>query len=44
MSLHPQLQAITDRVIRRSAASRAAYLAAVDAALREGPFLSLIHI
>lgn len=36
MSLHPQLQAITERVIRRSAASRAAYLAAIDASLREG--------
>ena len=40
MSLHPQLQAITERVIRRSAASRAAYLAAIDASLREGPFRS----
>jgi phosphogluconate dehydratase len=40
MSLHPQLQAITERVIRRSAASRAAYLAAIDASLRDGPFRS----
>ncbi|KAG1408821.1 hypothetical protein G6F59_012192 [Rhizopus arrhizus] len=40
MSLHPQLHAITERVIRRSAASRAAYLAAIDAALRDGPFRS----
>ncbi|WP_445392741.1 phosphogluconate dehydratase [Stenotrophomonas pavanii] len=40
MSLHPQLQAITERVIRRSAASRAAYLDAIDASLRDGPFRS----
>jgi phosphogluconate dehydratase len=40
MSLHPKLEAITARIIARSAASRAAYLAGVDAALRDGPFRS----
>ena len=40
MSLHPQLHAITERIVRRSAASRAAYLADIDAALRDGPFRS----
>ena len=40
MSLHPRLHAITERIVRRSAPSRAAYLAAVDAALRDGPFRS----
>lgn len=40
MSLHPQLIAITERIVRRSAASRAAYLAGIDAALRDGPFRS----
>lgn len=40
MSLHPQLHAITERIVRRSAASRAAYLAGLDAALRDGPFRS----
>ena len=40
MSLHPQLHAITERIVRRSAASRAAYLAGIDAALRDGPFRS----
>ncbi len=40
MSLHPKLEAITARIIARSAASRAAYLAGLDAALRDGPFRS----
>lgn len=40
MSLHPRLHAITERIVRRSAPSRAAYLAALDAALRDGPFRS----
>jgi phosphogluconate dehydratase len=40
MSLHPTLHAITERIRQRSAASRAAYLAAIDGALREGPFRS----
>ncbi|HAV72980.1 MAG TPA: phosphogluconate dehydratase, partial [Stenotrophomonas sp.] len=40
MSLHPKLHAITERIVQRSAASRAAYLAGVDAALRDGPFRS----
>jgi phosphogluconate dehydratase len=34
---HPRLQAITDRIRRRSAASRAAYLAGIDAASHQGP-------
>jgi phosphogluconate dehydratase len=40
MSLHPKLHAITERIVQRSAASRAAYLAGIDAALRDGPFRS----
>jgi len=40
MSLHPNIQAVTERIRLRSAASRAAYLAGIDAALREGPFRS----
>lgn len=40
MSLHPTLHAITERIVRRSATSRAAYLAGIDAALRDGPFRS----
>ena len=40
MSLHPRLHAITERIVRRSAPSRAAYLAALEAALRDGPFRS----
>ncbi|HYG04995.1 MAG TPA: phosphogluconate dehydratase [Stenotrophomonas sp.] len=40
MSLHPNIQAVTDRIRRRSAASRAAYLSGIDAALRDGPFRS----
>mgnify|MGYP007020420515 CR=1 FL=1 len=36
MSLHPTLHAITERIVRRSAASRAAYLAGIDAGLRDG--------
>ena len=40
MSLHPQLHAITQRIIQRSVASRAAYLAGIDASLRDGPFRS----
>ena len=34
---HPRLQAITDRIRRRSTASRAAYLAGIDAASHQGP-------
>ncbi len=40
MSLHPQIHAITERIRQRSAPSRAAYLAGIDAALRDGPFRS----
>ncbi|HBN53242.1 MAG TPA: phosphogluconate dehydratase, partial [Stenotrophomonas sp.] len=40
MSLHPKIHAITERIRQRSAPSRAAYLAGIDAALREGPFRS----
>jgi phosphogluconate dehydratase len=40
MSLHPKLHAITERIVQRSVASRAAYLAGIDAALRDGPFRS----
>lgn len=40
MSLHPNIQAVTERIRMRSAASRAAYLAGIDAALRDGPFRS----
>ncbi|HEY0333162.1 MAG TPA: dihydroxy-acid dehydratase, partial [Stenotrophomonas sp.] len=38
MSLHPNIQAVTERIRQRSAPSRAAYLASIDAALRDGPF------
>ena len=37
MSLHPKIQAITERIVRRSAPSRAAYLAGIDQAVRNGP-------
>ena len=40
MSLHPKIHAITERIVQRSAPSRAAYLAGIDAALRSGPFRS----
>jgi len=38
MSLHPNIHAVTERIRERSAPSRAAYLAGIDAALRDGPF------
>ncbi|MDL5366404.1 phosphogluconate dehydratase [Xanthomonas sp. NCPPB 2654] len=38
MSLHPKIHAITERIRERSAPSRRAYLAGIDAALRDGPF------
>ncbi len=38
MSLHPKIHAITERIRQRSAPSRAAYLASIDTALRDGPF------
>ena len=37
MSLHPTLAAVTDRIRRRSAATRAEYLARLQAARRKGP-------
>ena len=37
MSLHPNIAAVTDRIRLRSAASRAAYLAGIDAANQQGP-------
>ncbi|MFT4197226.1 MAG: phosphogluconate dehydratase [Pseudoxanthomonas sp.] len=37
MTLHPRLAAITDRIARRSARRRAAYLAGIDAAIQQGP-------
>ncbi|HUP08278.1 MAG TPA: dihydroxy-acid dehydratase, partial [Caldimonas sp.] len=37
MSLHPTLADVTDRIRRRSAAGRAAYLARVDAMRARGP-------
>ncbi len=37
MSLHPDIQAVTERIRRRSAPSRAAYLAGIDAAMRSSP-------
>jgi phosphogluconate dehydratase len=37
MSLHPKIQAVTERIIQRSAASRRAYLAGIDEAVRNGP-------
>ena len=37
MSLDPRIAAVTERIRRRSARSRAAYLAGIEAAHREGP-------
>jgi phosphogluconate dehydratase len=37
MTLHPRLHEITERIRKRSADSRRAYLAGIDAAHREGP-------
>ena len=37
MSLDPRIAAVTERIRRRSAGSRAAYLAGIEAAHREGP-------
>jgi phosphogluconate dehydratase len=37
MSLHPRLHAITERIVQRSARTRAAYLEGIDAAHRQGP-------
>lgn len=37
MNLHPAIAAVTERIRKRSARSRAAYLAGIDAAHREGP-------
>ena len=37
MSLHPKIEAITERIRQRSAPSRAAYLAGIDEAVRQGP-------
>jgi phosphogluconate dehydratase len=37
MSLHPKIEAITERIVKRSAPSRAAYLAGIEAAVRNGP-------
>ena len=37
MSLHPKIEAITARIVKRSAPSRAAYLAGIDQAVRNGP-------
>ena len=37
MSLHPDIQAVTERIRRRSAPSRTAYLAGIDAAMRSSP-------
>ena len=37
MSLHPVVHAVTERIRQRSARSRAAYLAAIDAMYRAGP-------
>ena len=37
MSLHPKIEAVTERIRKRSAASRAAYLAGIDEAVRNGP-------
>ena len=36
MSLHPVLHAVTQRIIERSRATRAAYLATARAAMRQG--------
>ena len=38
MSLHPNIAAVTARIVERSAGSRAAYLAGIDASLRDGPY------
>ena len=38
MSLHPNIQAVTQRIRERSLSSRTAYLAGIDAAWRDGPF------
>jgi len=38
MSLHPQIEAVTERIRKRSAALRGAYLAGIDAALQQGPY------
>ena len=35
--LHPTLERVTGRIVRRSAASRAAYLAGIEQARRQGP-------
>ena len=37
MSLHPKIEAVTERIRQRSAPSRAAYLAGIDQAVRNGP-------
>ena len=37
MSLHPKIEAVTERIRKRSATSRAAYLAGIDEAVRNGP-------
>ena len=37
MTLHPRFHDITERIRKRSADSRAAYLRGIDAAHREGP-------
>lgn len=37
MTIHPTLDAVTKRIIARSAATRATYLARMDAAQRKGP-------
>ena len=37
MSLHPKIEAVTERIRKRSASSRAAYLAGIDQAVRNGP-------
>ena len=35
--LHPTLERVTGRIVRRSTASRAAYLAGIEQARRQGP-------
>ena len=37
MNLHPTIEAVTERIRRRSAPSRTAYLAGIDQAVRNGP-------
>ncbi|KAF1687592.1 phosphogluconate dehydratase [Pseudoxanthomonas broegbernensis] len=37
MSLHPKIESVTERIRKRSAASRAAYLAGIEASVRSGP-------